>query len=255
MLAPVSVYASAETVLGDPFLAPQVRDAIIIHDPLKVLDRVQRTVVKEFYALEWLNQRVDSVLGSIESRFSGLCRAIVSDDKIGIIGQAGLLMRGLVEMPLTRLGVSPSCTRSLMQLGDLRPSLVSRMEVIEGAGKGSRSSIDLLLGILTEAAQLMDPERRGGFADYFLDTLRRMIDAGHDREAVHAGWVALGVQTAGFYRVADDEMKSHAALLAERWLRSVHGWGTSETATKTKLIRGLLEKIRRTIRSGPRPNH
>lgn len=75
-------FGSAETVLGDPHLAGGVQAMHIMADATGMLERLQKTVAREYACVRWVRQRLQTALATAETRLQPQGSAAPLHDRV-----------------------------------------------------------------------------------------------------------------------------------------------------------------------------
>jgi predicted nucleotidyltransferase len=236
-------YIDLEKVLQSPFTATHMNDALILYDPTGFLAEMQKKVRAVFMEPKWLGIRVQFWVEEARKSMSGLQESVAAGDLLGICGNAGWLTFSFVSVPLLRVGITPSSTRSLIQLGKTSGELKERICEWEGSSKMSVDDVLALLPTFSESMSLLDASKWGHLPEYFAKKMEWMAKKGLHREALHSMWLIIGVTIGECRKREEPSVTSKASKLAQSWLHSV-GWeGQEVLEAKLRMAASILKEV------------
>ena len=149
-------YADLEKVLQNPFRATHINDGLILYDPTGFFTRMQKEVRVVFMEPKWVGMRVQFWLERTRKNMSGLQESVEVRDPLGICEHVEGILWGFTSVPLLRLGITPSSTRALVQLGKTSDKLKESICEWEGSSKMNADDVLALLSLSLEGVSFMD---------------------------------------------------------------------------------------------------
>jgi hypothetical protein len=227
-------YSNLDSILRHTIRANDMNQGHILYDPEDFFTNLQHDVRADFMNPYWISRRVKLITDRIAPGFENLQKAILEKDVLAICHHAGRLQFHLALLPLIALGMSPSSTRHLAQLGSIHPQLKLMICELEGS---STLSIDevLQLTALTETWDKVNHEHVSHLNNYMLEKAKWMTTHDLHKEAVHALWINASFKA--HPELQANKSKQQVIQLASRWLNSVN-W------TEQRLSAKLLETLK-----------
>jgi hypothetical protein len=227
--------------LQDPFKATHLNNALILYDANGHFTQLQQAVRAAFMEPQWLGPRLQYWLNQARPQVSGLQEAVVSGDALVVCQYPGMMTFALASIPLLRLGITPSSSRNLVQLGAISRELKERICMFEGSSMMSAEEVLALSPLFFEWVALADVSKWGYLPDYFAKKAVWMAQHALHQEAIHAFWLTVSV-ISGECRLSEDKAVK-ALALAQSWLQGVNWVGEEMFATKATLAYSLLTEI------------
>ena len=243
--------SSVDRVMEDHVSATILRDALIVHDPTGFLTDLQTEIRAVFMEPARVQARVNYGLDFAKRHVSDLGEASATEDPLAIGEHLWPVLWGAILVPLLRLGVAPSATRIMAQLGEISPALHDQFVKIEGSDRMEPRDVLVLVPAFSEIA--LRASLWGRQAEYAVGKAEWMAERGQHREAFHVmcTWSLCAIDAC-----RASEVDQAIPLLREgarTWLHAM-GWNGSEAlAEKLKLIALLMEEIERLASSLPSP--
>jgi hypothetical protein len=103
-------------VLNNPFQATHMNDARILYDPTGFVTRLQNAVRPVFMQPPWLSKRLTYWVESTRTTYARFREAVLATDPLCICAVLGMFTLGCASIPNLRAGITPSSSRSLLQL-------------------------------------------------------------------------------------------------------------------------------------------
>jgi predicted nucleotidyltransferase len=232
-------YADVEEVLRDAFRSTHMNDALILHDPTGVLTQVQQAVRAVFMQPYWLGRRLRYWVEIARTEVTCLQEALTTGDPLALCQHGGWFAFACSSVPLLRVGITPSSTRGLLQLGEIARPFRARLCAFEGSSSLSAEAVLALAPLFFEWVSLTDLSVLGHLPAYFAKKAVWLAQEGLYQEATHAMWV-IGSRIARDCR-QDEKRAADATQLATNWLQALH-W-TEMLETKGALARSLLKEL------------
>lgn len=240
-LAPETEYTDLEAILQHPVKATHLNDALILYDPNGRFTRLQKAVRAVFMQPQWLAKRLHYWLAEARIHVANLQQAIEADEPLAICQRPGQITYALITIPLLRVGITPSSSRSLIQLGAVSAPLQARIVEFEGASTLNSEAVLALEPLFREWMALVDPVQWGSLGEYFARKTVWLARQGFVQAAVHAMWPPVSGTAQA---CAQDQTKMRqATALAARWLRAVHWDGPQVLAAKGAMAIALLNEM------------
>ena len=231
-----------EKVMQNPIYATHINDGLILYDPTGFLTQMQKEVQAVFMQPKWLGIRLLFWMEKARKSMSGLTEAVATVDPSGICRHAPLLMASLSWVPLLRIGITPSSTRPLVQLGITSAKLKERICEWEGSAKMSADDVLGFLSFITECISL-DPSKSGHEKDYLMEKIEWMARNGLPQEALHLMWGVMYFSVNGVQESKDPIVVSKMSELARSWLRGLSWEGKEVLEEKLRVAKSLLEEV------------
>jgi len=237
-------YADLEKVLQNPFRATQINDGLILYDPTGVFTRMQKEVRVVFMEPKWVSMRVQFWLERARKHMSGLRESVEVRDPLGICENVGEILWGFTSVPLLRLGITPSSTRALVQLGETSAKLKESICEWEGSSKMNADDVLAWLALVSGGVSLTDTSRWGVLpTEYIVKKIEWMASNDLHQEAFHMLWIGMGEHAIDWRKRGDARIRSKGSELAQRWLEGI-GWeGKVVLEEKQKMAKALLKEI------------
>ena len=246
---PREALSSIDRVMEDHVGATILRDALIVHDPTGLLTDLQTEVRAVFMEPARVQARVSFGLDTAKPHVSKLGEASATEDPLAIGEHLWPILWGGILVPLVRLGVAPSATRIMAQLGEINRELRDRFVRVEGSDGLEPRDVLVLVPAFSEITLRASLWSRQ--PEYAARKATWMAERGQHREAFHVicMWSLCAIDAC---RASEGDQA--IPLLRERartWLR-VMGWnGSEELAEKLQLTVSLMEEIERLASSLP----
>ena len=236
-------YTDLEKILQDPFKAIHINDALILYDPTGFLTRLQQEVRAVFMESRWLSKRLQFFLNHAQKGVVGLKKAIAAGDSLEICGNASLILGGVVTIPLLRMGITPSSTRALGQLGGISKALHERICALVGSNEKSVDDALALLAPFAEVGSLTEHSLWRDSSEYLIKKVDWMAKNGLHREAFHTMCFWSFFPFSGFGGSEKPQLQPEGYRLVQSWLEKV-GWaGREALAAKLQLIEAIMEEM------------
>jgi predicted nucleotidyltransferase len=249
-LAPSHRYDDTERVLTSYFQATQMNDALILYDPTARFTWVQAEVRAAFNKPEWLRVRMRTQMRMLCDSLSEFEAAVSAEDIVGVCQHEAWVSHCLASVPLVRNGVSPSSTRSLLQLESVSPEWKRRICGWEGSTRLGRDDVPVLIEAVAQGLELGQPEkaaRAGDLGTYFAKKAQWLAGNGHTGAAIHITWFTVD-RLARIARDGEDEdRRMRAAYLLQTWLQAV-GWeGQAALEKKARVAAEMARELELTV--------
>lgn len=237
-------YADLEEVLQNPFRATHINDGLILYDPTGYFTRMQKELRVVYMEPKWVGMRVQFWLERARKNMSGLQESVEVRDPLGICENVEGILWGFTSVPLLRLGITPTSTRALVQLGKTSDKLKESICEWEGSSKMNADDVLALLSLILEGVSFMDTSKWGILpTEYVVKKIEWMAKNDQHREALHMLWIGMGSHAVEWRKREDAWIKSKGSELAQRWLEGV-GWdGKIALEEKLKMAKALLKEI------------
>ena len=234
-------YESAAQALTNPTTANDMNDAIILYDPEGFLTEVQKEIRALFMEPKWVGMRVKPHIDGLRVRTGMLHAAIELDDKPNICIQAGRIFFSFGLIPLVVHGVSPSSTRSLVQLGEISAERKQQICELEETATLTREETLDAIDILSELTALADTDQWGEVPEYVVKKVTWMAASGYPREALHTAWFNCGFRLKACLDSGNQQSIAEVSTLAEQWL-TCFGWRDKENIAEKLVAIDILWK-------------
>ena len=237
-------YEDLEEVLQNPFKATHINDGLILYDPTGFFTRMQKEVRVVFMEPKWVSMRVQFWLERARKNMSGLQESVEVRDPLGICENVGGILWGFTSVPLLRLGITPSSTRALVQLGKTSDKLKESICEWEGSSKMNADDVLALLSLVLGGVSFVDTSKWGILpTEYIVKKIEWMAKNDLHREALHMLWIGMGVHAVEWRKREDAWIKSKGSELAQRWFEGI-GWdGKVVLEEKQTIAKVLLKEI------------
>ena len=241
-LFPKQQYADVEKVLHNSVTATHVNDALILYDPEGFLTELQQRVRAVFMEPKWVGVRVGNAIDYSREAMSAWNEALEADDLAAVCEHAGMVMMRCVSACLLRIGVTPSGTRSLEQLGKNFGELKERLCDLEVATTMTPEDVVAANSVFVKCVPFLPPEM-GCLAEYTVKKLEWMARNELHREAIHTLWVCIGRIVTICRKRNDVTVVEKALAVGREWLQAV-GWvGETVLQEKLKMGKTILEEV------------
>ena len=237
-------YADIEKVLQNPFRATHLNDGLILYDPTGFVTQIQKEVRIVFMDPKWVGMRIQFWLERARKNLSGLQASVEVRDPLGICENVGEILWAFTSVPLLRLGITPSSTRALVQLGKTSDKLKERIGEWEGSSKMNADDVLALLTLILEGVSFMNTSKWGILpTEYIAKKIEWLAKNDLYPEALHMLWIGMGVHAEEWRKCEDPGIKSKGFELAQIWLEGI-GWeGKVVLEEKLKMAKALLKEI------------
>ena len=228
-----STFSDPEELLGDPYLAGAIREAVILFDRDGDFTSIQRQVAERFAEPRWLRTRLSTLISKIEANCEKLGAAIQADDSVVLFRQGAWALWYLSDALLVGQLRSPSWVHGLQKVGQALPEERDRIVELEGTDSISADDVADLLHFFAEP---------GGDSDVFSHVGREiewMVGNGLHREALHSLWAKLALMLDG--QMEADEQKTRS--LSRNWLERI-GWTGDALPKKKRQIEDWAARLR-----------
>ena len=240
-LAPETEYTDLAAILQHPVKATHLNDALILYDPSGRFTELQEAVRAVFMQPQWLAKRLTYWLAEARIHVANLQQAIAADEPLAICQHPGLITYALITIPLLRIGITPSSSRSLLQLSAVSASLQARIVEFEGASTINSEAVLALEPLFRAWMALVDPGQWGSLGEYFARKTVWMARQGFAQAAVHAMWPPVSGTAQA---CSQDKTKTiPATALAARWLSALHWDEPKVLETKAAMAIALLHEM------------
>ncbi len=239
-------YSSLEAILGHTIRANDMNQGHILYDLEGFFTNLQHHVRANFMNPYWLSRRVKLVTDRIAPGFENLQKAVLENDVLAICHYAGRLHFQLALLPLIALGISPSSTRHLAQLGSIYPELKVMICGLEGSAQLSADEV-LHLTALIETWNKVNHKDVSHLDKYMLEKAKWMTTHGLHKEAVHALWINASFKAHPGLQ-ANYSNKRQATELARTWLNSVN-WTEQHLSSKCREVSQVWTNVQQTLNS------
>jgi hypothetical protein len=187
----------------------------------------------------WLGRRLRYWVEIARTEVTCLQEALATGDPLALCQHGGWFAFAFSSVLLLRVGITPSSTRGLLQLGQVARPFRERLCAFEGSSSLSAKDVHALEPLFFEWVSLTDLSLLGRLPEYFATKAVWLAEEGLYQEAIHAMWVIAS-------RIARDcrqrgETAANAAQLAASWLQALR-W-TEMLDTKGTLARSLLKEL------------
>jgi hypothetical protein len=140
------------------------------------------------------------------------------------------------------MGITPSSSRSLLQLGALDPVLKAQLAAVEGSAYMTVGDVVALEPLLQAMIPWIDPAY-SQLPLYFLQKALWMAQQGDPQAALHALWLVMGVAAEGCSQRHDSATQATGRDLAQRWLQQTGMHEPTSLAAKLQSAEMLLRQV------------
>lgn len=235
-------YTALEAVLGDPFKATHMNDALILYDPTGFVTQLQNAVRPLYMQPQWLEKRLAFWLDIIRTSLARFREALTAGDCLEICAAFGWFTFGCASIPLLHAGRTPSSTRGLLLLGHIAPTLKAHLVELEGSTQMSQADVLALEPLLQEMIPLGDASG-GQLLIYFTKKTLWMAQQGQYQEALHPMWFMMSGSAESYLQRTDPVERETGIDLAHRWLQRTYFEGAEVRAAKLQQAEMLLRQI------------
>lgn len=232
-------YADLEAVLNNPFQATHMNDALILYDPTSFVTRLQNAVRPVFMQPQWLGKRLAYWVASARTTHTQFQEAVLAADTLRICAVLGMFTLSCASIPILRAGITPSSSRTLVQLTALDPALKAQIAAFEGSTHMTAGDVQALEPLLQAMILWVDPAY-GQLPLYFIRKALWMAQQGDPQAALHALWLVMLVAAEGCLQRHDPAILATGRDLTRRWLQQT---GMSEPAS----LAGTLQSAERLL--------
>jgi hypothetical protein len=236
-----SDFADLETVMQNAFSATHMNDGLLRYDPTGHFTDLQQAVRAVYMQPPWLAKRLHYWLEVARTHVAGLQEAIATDDLLSLDVHAGWAAFAFFSLPLLRLGITPSSSRGLIQLGTVAPELQAQIYAFEGSSTLNAASVLALEPLVREWLPLADREKQGHLLDYFVHKALWLAQHGEPQGAFGCMF-GVSALIAGDCRT-DEAKAAQATALVQRWLTAIHWAGQPVLEAKVALAQSLLKQM------------
>jgi hypothetical protein len=236
-----SDFADLETVMQNAFWATNMNHGLLRYDPTGHFTWLQQAVRAVYMQPYWLAKRLHYWLEVARTSVAGFQAAIATDDLLCLSSQAGWATFAFISLPLLRAGVTPSSTRSLIQLGSVAPQILAQIYAFQGSSTLNAANVLALEPLQREWLVLADRTKHGHLLDYFVHKALWLAQHGYS----HAAFRCLfGVSAMIAWDCREDAAKvAQATALAQRWLAAIGWTGQAVLAQKVTLAQSLVQQM------------
>jgi hypothetical protein len=236
-----SDFADLETVMQNPFSATHMNHALLRYDPTGHFTRLQEEVRAVYMQPPWLAKRLNYWLAVARTHVAGFQEAIATDNLLSLGEHARWATAAFVSLPLLRMGMTPSSTRCLIQLGTVAPELQAQLYAFIGANVWTTASVLALEPLQREWLALAERTKHGHLLDYVVHKARWLAHHGEPPSAF-ACMFAVSAMIAWDCR-EDAAKAAQATALTQRWQAAIHWTGPAVLAAKVALAQSLLQEM------------
>jgi hypothetical protein len=236
-----SDYADLETVMQNPFAATHMNHALLRYDPTGHFAELQQAVRAVYMQPDWLEKRLHYWLEVARTHVAGFQEAVATRDLLRLSEHAVWAGFAFMSLPLLRMGITPSSTRGLIQLGTVAPEIQVQIYTFEGSSALDAAAVLALEPLLQEWMTMIDRTKHGQLGDYFVHKALWLAQHGYPQAAFHCMFVTTG-SISGDCR-EDATKVAQATELAQRWLPAIHWTGPEVLAEKAALAQSLLQQM------------
>ena len=235
-------YADLETVLNNPFQATHMNDALILYDPTGFVTQLQNAVRPVFMQPQWLDKRLTYWVESTRTTYAQFREAMLATDPLHICAVLGMFTLSCASIPILRAGITPSSSRTLLQLTALDPALKAQLAAFEGSAHMTAGGVLALEPLLQEMIPWIDPTY-GQLPIYFIRKALWMAQQGDPQAALHALWLVILVAAEGCLQRHDPAVLATGRDLAQRWLQQIGMNEPASLAVKLQSAEVLLHQV------------
>jgi predicted nucleotidyltransferase len=235
---PIADYGDARRLLKEPYLAGQIRDAVILFDRDGALVEVQRVVADQFMEPRWLRARLSSLMPAIERNFREFVASVKAHDHVGVCRASVFALWTICDALLVGQGVSPSWVRGLQKLGEVLPQERERIIDIEGS---TAMMPDTVSGFVPMFEQVIGPGP-GPVMQHVQGEIVWMIHNDLHQEAFHSLWAGFALALRRQAESGEAGIGAQAQALARRWLTEAH-WHRDALKTKESQLGHYVGRI------------
>lgn len=236
-----SDFADLETVMQNAFWATHMNDGLLRYDPTGHFVQLQQAVRAVYMQPPWLAKRLHYWLEVARTYVAGLQEAIATDNALSLGVDAGWAAFAFFSLPLLRMGITPSSTRGLLQLGTIAPEIQAQIYEFEGSSTLNAASVLALEPLVREWLALVDREKQGYLLDYFVHKALWLAHQGQPQVAFSCMFVLSTI--IGDDCRQDAAKVAQATALARRWLAAIHWAGRPVLEAKVALAQALLMQM------------
>lgn len=236
-----SDFADLETVMQNAFWATHMNDGLLRYDPSGHFTQLQQAVRAVYMQPPWLAKRLYYWLEVARSNVAGLQEAIATDKLLSPSEHAGWATFAFFSLPLLRMGITPSSTSGLIQLGTVAPEIQAQIYAFNGSSTLTAASVLALEPLAREWLALVDRAKWGHLFDYIVHKALWLAHHGEPQAAFYLLF-DLGGGIAGDCR-QDAAKAAQATAMAHRWLAAIHWAGRPVLEAKVALAQALLMQM------------
>lgn len=245
-LLPKEQYTDFEKVLHNAVKATHINDALIIYDPEGFLAELQNRVRAVFMEPKWVGIRVGNSIDYARKALTAWHDALEAEDLASVCEQASTVMTRCVSACLLRIGVTPSGTRSMEQLGKHFADLKERICDLEVAAMMTPDDVVAANSVFLKCMPLLPPGM-DHLAAYTVKKLEWMARNGLHREAIHTLWVCVGRIVTICQQSDDPTVIEKVLTVGREWLDTV-GWvGKSVLLAKLEMGKAIFKDIEASV--------
>lgn len=236
-------YAAADKVLKNPTVACDLNDAIILHDTANFLSNTQQEVRAKFMHPKWIGSRINPHMDRLPVHIAAIQSAIEADDPLNLCIHAGRLMYRLALIPLFVHGLSPSSTRTLVQLEQISKPLVQKFYELEGTNGVTLDRANAGISILAQLTKISGAEKWGALPEYMVQKTSWMVEHSMAHAALHTAWLNCGFRIKDCLDTEDSTVIAEAMALTKDWLSLMQWDGENVSHEKFSMIRNLQAEM------------
>jgi hypothetical protein len=225
---PLEDYASPETVLADPFLAPVFTTDCILSDPENLLAPLLPVVRAEYIKKRWLVARYEGVRDGVKGLAASIKPATTLDGAFATVGftlrRLGILLAvAHLQVPTVRRSLA-NATRLLQSHGkdDLSDEMLRVLGCQEFTEAQARSCLQECVALFDRAVEVLQPPAVMEFnlvpvaRPYLVEGAEEMIHDGQHREAMLWAMIVLWAANLCLQKDAPPDERPHWQERAER---------------------------------------
>lgn len=220
-------YSNVAEILAHPITANNINDAIILHDPEGFLTKLQEQIRAVFMQPQWVGMRVKPHVEHLPDRIKALQDAMESNDPANICIHTGRIAFSFGLIPLFLHGVSPSSTRSLIQLGTVDERLKQQLSELEGTAEIDNDTVSQAISLLAKLTDIADTEKWGELPEYVVKKVEWMYRSGFPQAALHTAWFNCGFRIKDCLDANNHNAVGEMSELVKQWL-NIMGWQGDE---------------------------
>jgi hypothetical protein len=238
-----NAYSNVTHILAHPITANNIHDAIILHDPEGLLAMQQEAIRAVFMQPQWVGMRLKPNVESLPARIKALHDAIASNEPVDICIHTGRIAFSFGLIPLIRHGVSPSSTRSLIQLGTVDEGLKQRLCELEGTAELDNDTVSQALSLFAQLTNIADTEKWGALPAYVVKKVEWMSHNGFPQEALHTAWFNCGFRIKDCLDARNHNASREMSELVKHWLQTMGWQGDAVLKGKLELLTSIWKEI------------
>jgi len=238
-----NAYSNVTQILAHPITANNINDAIILHDPEGLLAMQQEEIRAVFMQPQWVGMRVKPHIEYLPARIKALHDAMESNEPVDICIHTGRIAFSFGLIPLILHGVSPSSTRSLIQLGTVDEGLKQQLCELEGTAELDSDNVSQAISLFAKLTNIADTEKWGELPEYVVKKVEWMSQNGFPQEALHTAWFNCGFRVKDCLDASNHNAIREMSELVKQWLKTMGWQGDEVLKSKLEILASIWKEI------------